>query len=236
MTSHYLNQCWPSSPTHICGTTGRWVNSLRLSVCVSKLNITGSDNVLSTERRQAIISTNAGILLIGPWGTNFSETLIEIYILSFKKMHLQMSRKWWWFCLGLNELTLPVLKPEYSNQTVPYVARPSAAMITCQIVRSLSSRRTYFNYLCQLSLENYWKCKCISEFTWNEFSTTQANSNRSIAHLHGFRVEFWIMSRVLLWFHLSFILVFLKNTQMSWWTNSTKKVCPQTFNMLVFNE
>ena len=25
-TSHYLNQCWPSSPTHICGTRGRWVN------------------------------------------------------------------------------------------------------------------------------------------------------------------------------------------------------------------
>ena len=24
-TSHYLNQCWPSSLTHICGTRGRWV-------------------------------------------------------------------------------------------------------------------------------------------------------------------------------------------------------------------
>ena len=26
-TSCYLNQCWRSSPTHICGTRGRWVNS-----------------------------------------------------------------------------------------------------------------------------------------------------------------------------------------------------------------
>ena len=26
-TSHYLNQCWPSFLTHICGTRGRWVNS-----------------------------------------------------------------------------------------------------------------------------------------------------------------------------------------------------------------
>ena len=26
--SHYLNQCWPCSLTHICGTRGRWVNSL----------------------------------------------------------------------------------------------------------------------------------------------------------------------------------------------------------------
>ena len=25
-TSHYLNQCWPSSPTQICSTMGRWVN------------------------------------------------------------------------------------------------------------------------------------------------------------------------------------------------------------------
>ena len=24
-TSHYLNQCWPSFPTHICSTRGRWV-------------------------------------------------------------------------------------------------------------------------------------------------------------------------------------------------------------------
>ena len=28
-TSHYLNQCWPSSPTHICGTRGRWVKGQR---------------------------------------------------------------------------------------------------------------------------------------------------------------------------------------------------------------
>ena len=24
--SHYMNQCWPDSLTHICGTWGRWVN------------------------------------------------------------------------------------------------------------------------------------------------------------------------------------------------------------------
>ena len=26
--STYLNQCWPSSPTHICGTRGRWVKPI----------------------------------------------------------------------------------------------------------------------------------------------------------------------------------------------------------------
>ena len=71
-------------------------------ICVGKLTIIGSDNGLSPGRRQAIIWTNAGILLIGPLGTNFSEILIEIHIFSFKKMHLKMSSgKWRPFCLGL---------------------------------------------------------------------------------------------------------------------------------------
>ena len=47
-------------------------------ICVNKLTIIGSDNGLSPGRRQAIIWTNAGILLTGPLGTNFSEILIEI--------------------------------------------------------------------------------------------------------------------------------------------------------------
>ena len=45
-------------------------------ICVGKLSIIGSDNGLSPGRRQAIIWTNAGISLIGPLGTNFSEILI----------------------------------------------------------------------------------------------------------------------------------------------------------------
>ena len=47
-------------------------------ICVNKLTIIGSDNGLSPGQCQAIIWTNAGILLIGPLGTNFSEILIEI--------------------------------------------------------------------------------------------------------------------------------------------------------------
>ena len=74
-------------------------------IYINKLTIIGSDNGLSPGRRQAIIGTNAGILLIGPLGTNFSEILIEIHTFSFKKMHLKMlSGKWRPFCLGLNLL------------------------------------------------------------------------------------------------------------------------------------
>ena len=78
-------------------------------ICVGKLTIIGSDKSLSPDRRQAIIWTNAGILLIGPLGTNVSETLIKIHTFSFQKMHLKMSSgKWRPFCLGLNVLILSV--------------------------------------------------------------------------------------------------------------------------------
>ena len=74
-------------------------------ICVSKLSILGSDNGLSPGRRQAIIWTNAGMLLIGPLGTNFSVIWSEIHTFSFKKMHLKVSSaKWRPFCLGLNVL------------------------------------------------------------------------------------------------------------------------------------
>ena len=52
-------------------------------ICVGNLTIIGSDNGLSTGRRQTIIWTNAGILLIGPLRTNFNEILIEILTFSF---------------------------------------------------------------------------------------------------------------------------------------------------------
>ena len=64
-------------------------------ICVNKLTIIGSDNGLSPDRRQAIIWTNAGILLIGTLGTNFSEILIEIRIFLFKKMGLNVSSGKW---------------------------------------------------------------------------------------------------------------------------------------------
>ena len=55
--------------------------------CVSKITTIGSDNDSSPGRRQAIIWTNARILLIERLGTNFSEILIEIYMFSLKKTH-----------------------------------------------------------------------------------------------------------------------------------------------------
>ena len=83
--------------THWCRVT---------HICVGKLTISGSDNGLSPGRRQAIVWTNAEILLIGPLGTNFGEIWIEIDVFSFKEMHLKMSPgKWLPFWLGLDVLS-----------------------------------------------------------------------------------------------------------------------------------
>ena len=73
-----------------------------MHIWVGNLTIIASDNGLSPGRCHAIIWTNAGILLIGPWG----EISIGIQAFSFKKMlHLKMSSaKWRPFCLGLNVL------------------------------------------------------------------------------------------------------------------------------------
>ena len=77
---------------------------------LTKLTITGSDNGLSPGRRQAIIWTNAKILLIGALGTNVSEILIKIDTFSLKKMHLKMtSGKGRPSCLGLNVLIFAIM-------------------------------------------------------------------------------------------------------------------------------
>ena len=127
-----------------------WLNHSRLThwgrvthICVSKLTIIGSDNGLSPDRRQSIIWTNAGILLIGPLGTNFREILIEIRTFSFKKMHLKMSSgKWRPFvaasmCLGT------------SNYTCSYFHRPIIApvrtvcVMPCTLIRPSVTFGTY---------------------------------------------------------------------------------------------
>ena len=74
-------------------------------ICVSKLTIIGSDNGLSPGRRQAIIWTNDGMLLIRTLGTNFIEFLSKIRAFSLKKPYLKLSSgKWRPFCLGLSVL------------------------------------------------------------------------------------------------------------------------------------
>ena len=125
-------------------------------ICVGKLTIIGSDNGLSPGRRQAIIWTNAGILLIGPLETNFSEILSEIQSFSFKKMYLEMSSgKWRPCCLGLNVLnrdrhTTIVLAPQSEDKSsnIYDLYNSQNASVYCEYYRENTPRfnetRLYF--------------------------------------------------------------------------------------------
>ena len=82
-----------------------------MHICIGKLINIGSDNGLSPGRRQAIIWTNVGILLIRPLRTNFSEIVIEIQTFWLKKISFEnvvcekaaiLSRPQW-----VNELMKP---------------------------------------------------------------------------------------------------------------------------------
>ena len=76
-----------------------------MHICISKLTIIGSNNGLSPGWRPAGIWTSAGILFVGPLGTNFSEILIEnLYIFIKENPFENVIWKWRPYCLGLNEL------------------------------------------------------------------------------------------------------------------------------------
>ena len=100
------------APTGLCLGLTHWGRVTH--ICVGNITIVDSDNGLSPERRQAIIWTNAGILLIGPLGTNFSEILIESQTFSLKKMRLKMSSaSGCSFRLGLNVLNTTNITMEH---------------------------------------------------------------------------------------------------------------------------
>ena len=84
-----INHCWLQMqgkwiPFHVVTHWGRVTH-----ICVREFTIIGSDNGLSSSRRQTIIWTNAGMLWIRPLGTDFNEILIKIHIFSFNKMYLK---------------------------------------------------------------------------------------------------------------------------------------------------
>ena len=109
-------------------------------ICVSNLSIICSDNGLMPGWHQAIIWTNAGILLIQTLASKFSEIIIEVHTFSFKKMHLKMlSGKCPAFCLGLQVLTLTIPGPHYSLSS-------SALNLNGQI-RLGGSVHSYFLYV-----------------------------------------------------------------------------------------
>ena len=126
------------------------------NICVGKLSIIGSDNGLSPGRRQAIILTNAGILLIGPPGTYFRVISIGINTISIKEMQLKMScAKWRSFCLGLNELK------HVKNMTIH--ERPTFSQT------STAKHKTIYIYIYIIKFAMFvwpWFCISITNSVW----------------------------------------------------------------------
>ena len=114
--SHYLNQWWFLWNGPFKTNPMKFLTKYHLThwgqvthVCIGNLTIIGSDNGLAPTRRQAIIWTNAGILLIGPLGTNLSQILITFHTFPCKKMHLKrLSVKWQPFCQCVKKLYLKI--------------------------------------------------------------------------------------------------------------------------------
>ena len=105
---HYLCNCLTVYDMWCCCLCLLNLNSspqCRIYASVNWVSIC-SVNGLPPTRRQAIIWTNAEILLIGPLGIKISEILIETLTFSFKTLRLKMSSaKWWAFCPGGDELS-----------------------------------------------------------------------------------------------------------------------------------
>ena len=81
---------------------------------------------------QIIIWTNAGILLIGPLGTNFNEILIKIHTFSFKKIHFKISSgNWQPFCLCLNVLNRWTYKDTHVHSKEYEIKFPHDFILLC---------------------------------------------------------------------------------------------------------
>ena len=106
------------------GTGGRVTH-----ICTGKLAIICSDSGLSPGWCQAIMWTNAGILLIGSLVIHASDIPIIIHTFSLKKLHLKISSvKWHPLCLGPN-----VLRTLQKIECIP-----SCLMITWTVANELT--------------------------------------------------------------------------------------------------
>ena len=108
----------------------QYLNSLcdrAMNLCAGKLTNIGSYNGLWHERCLAIIWTSAGILLIGPLGTNFNEILIGIQTFSLNKIQVKISSgKWQPFGLSLdvlNDIWVYFLSSQITRKQGPIPAK-----------------------------------------------------------------------------------------------------------------
>ena len=168
-------------------------------ICVGKLTIIGSNNGVSTRRRQTIIWTNAGIMLIRHLGTNFSEILIGNETFSFKKMHLK--------CRLLNGVHFAVFPTtnwtnKQTNKTCFCFNHASSFYMSNNIVKMLTNTNFKAQTLTGNHTGNY-RCQLLASRAFN-MSRSFSQSVRSIEswcvaktcvlqNVVGYRLIYWIM-------------------------------------------
>ena len=155
-------------------------------ICVSELTTIGSDNGLSPGRRQTIIWTNAGILLIWPKGTNFGEMLFEIQTFSFKNIDVKMSSaKWQPYCVCLNVLTL------FFSMTKLW--ENNGALLVIQTSQ----------WLCGLSWSYYInQCRHIVNHTL-KINITRFYMKKSFP---SWKIIYWRINITIVWMKITFLL------------------------------
>ena len=158
-------------------------------ICVNKITIIGSYNGLSPGRRQVIIWTNAGILLIGPVGITFTEIWIEVNTFSLKEIHWKMSSaKWRSCCLGLSVSKHGWISRDPNLNRHSHLSMPASVFFVCQhLVATKESlvefttnlRFTDDSFKCIFMNENVW----ISHNIWRKYVLKGQNDNNTLAEI-----------------------------------------------------
>ena len=184
-----------------------------MHICVSKLTIIGSDNGLSPDRRQAIIWTNAGLLLIGPLGTNFSEILIGIQTFSSEFKHFH-SRKCIWKCRLRNgvHLSRPQCVKAYLLPIGPHAENKfqwnfdqnTKLFFEENAIKNIVCRMTNLGLLTQ-SIPNdiIWHCRSLS--TLVEVNGLVSDGTKSLSRPLLTSLHYGPRQHSHLYFHLNFL-------------------------------
>ena len=161
---------------------------------------------LSPVWRQAIIWTNAVLLLIGPLETNFSQIVFENQTLSFRIMRLKMSSgNWRPSCLGLNVLMVITPHDSYGKQEIQMRAGYSSGRRltrTCEAGKSnnqglvsISDRTSYrkiswsreigsLNYRIAVKFDRHIGSSAAEELVKFQSDHTILNTNFAASRLH----------------------------------------------------
>ena len=143
-------------------------------------------------RRQAIILTNAGILLIWPLGTNLSEISVKIKNFSFTKMHLKMSSAKMAAILLCNSKSLLFVSPIMPS---PHHFPITSPTISSMWLHVSSFQPTWTNnFQMPLTKNNQHRStEPIFYFPEKMFSFS-TQTDKMIASRNSFRTEVWNQS------------------------------------------